>query len=276
MRRTIIATALVAALLTAGTATGAALIGSHGIKNNSVRSVDVKNGTIKKRDMNKKLYDRLLNDDTAVDNDDVVVNTPKGDTGPTGATGAPGPKGAAGTPGTSGTPVRNLSGDFAGTNASVASTLDGVQFGPYTNGGSSGGSVFYSGANGLTLAQITQLSFTAKHSTSDDNPIASPYLRIFLDGDTHDVIFDATKCATVVPTEDVYHTYEVTAGDVRYDDDACDGVPPDQQSWAAVVAAHGSETVSGIYITTGFTGGTELSALLRSLSVNGNAFTFGS
>jgi hypothetical protein len=34
--------------------------------------------------------------------------------------------------------------------------------------------------------------------------------------------------------------------------------------------------ISGIYVTTGFTGGNDLTALLRSLSVNGHSFTFGS
>ena len=62
---------------------------------------------------------------------------------------------------------------------------------------------------------------------------------------------------------------------MRYDDDSCDGVPPDQQSWAAVLAAHGSDVVSGIYVTTGFTGGADLTAILRSLSVNGDSFVFG-
>jgi hypothetical protein len=208
---------------------------------------------------------------------------PKGDTGPAGApgpqgpagpAGPAGPKGDQGAPGTPAPTMLRLSGAFSGTNASVATSLDGVQFGPYDNGGAWGGSVAFTGANGLTLAQITQLSYTVKHSSADDSAIGSPYLRIFLAND-HDVIFDATKCATVVPTEDENHTYEVTAGDVRYDDDSCDGIAPDQQAWAAVVAAHGSEVVSGIYVTTGFTGGDMLSAILRSVKVNGTNYVFG-
>ena len=167
-----------------------------------------------------------------------------------------------------------LKGDFAGTNASVATTLDGVQFGPYANGGTAGGSVAFTGVDGLTLADIDQLSYTVKHSSADDNSIAAPYLRIFLTSGK-DVIFDATKCATVVPAEDVFNTYEVVGADVRYDDDSCDGVAPDQQAWAAVVAAQGSEVVSGIKVTTGFTGGATLSALLRSIKVNGTEYVFG-
>ena len=199
---------------------------------------------------------------------------PAGLQGPAGPAGPAGPKGDQGAPGTPAPTLLRLSGDFSGTNASVATSLDGVQFGPYANGGAWGGSVAFTGADGMTLSQITQLSYTVKHSTADDSAIGSPYVRIFL-GEGDDVIFDATQCATVVPTEDENHTYEVTAGDVRYDDDWCDGVAPDQQAWADVVAAHGSEVVAGIYVTTGFTGGDMLSAILRSIKVNGTDYVFG-
>jgi Collagen triple helix repeat (20 copies) len=200
----------------------------------------------------------------------------KGDTGQTGAQGPVGPQGQPGVPGTPARTMLRLKGDFAGTNASVATTLDGVQFGPYADGGTAGGSVRFTGLNGRTLADITELSYTAMHSAASPNPnaIGAPYLRIFLAGG-HDVIFDATQCDTVVPAEDVLTTYDVVGADVRYDDDGCDGVAPDQQKWADVVAAHGTEEIEGIYVTTGFSGGNTLSALLRSLEVNGTEYTFG-
>jgi len=197
---------------------------------------------------------------------------PAGAQGPQGAQGPKGDKGDKGEPGT----LQRLTGDFSGTNATVATSLDGVQFGPYPDGGTWGGSVLYTGANGLTLGDINQLSYVIEHSSQNDSPIAAPYLRIFLVGGTHDVIFDPTKCATVVPPEDQFNTFEVTTGDVRYDDDSCDGVPPDQQPWATVKAAHGTQVISGIYVTAGFAGGIPLAAILRTLSVNGQAFTFGS
>src|SRR6185437_3389239 len=109
----------------------------------------------------------------------------------------------------------------------------------------------------------TQLAFSENHSSSNDSPIAAPYLRIFLNDDNDDVIFDATKCATVVPPENTANTFDVTSGQVRYDDDACGGGGlPGQQPWADVVAAHPDDVVSGIYVTTGFTGGTDLAALV--------------
>jgi hypothetical protein len=215
---------------------------------------------------------------------------PKGDTGATGPAGPQGPKGDTGPQGPKGDqgppgpPLQRLSGDFSQTNASVATSLDGVQFGPYSNGGAWGGSVRYDGADGLTLSQITQLSYKVMYSAADTAPIGEAYLRIFLNGDNHDVIFDATQCGTTVPAKNVFTTFDVVGSNVRYDDDSCDGAgdhnfpgsPPGQQTWASVLAHHGTETISGIYVTTGFTGGTDLTALLRSLSVNGHTFTFGS
>jgi hypothetical protein len=135
--------------------------------------------------------------------------------------------------------------------------------------------VLYTGANGLTLGDISQLSYVIEHSSGNDSPIAAPYLRIFLNGDADDVIFDATQCATAVPPEDQFNTFEVTTGDVRYDDDPCVSAAS-QQPWATVVAAHGDDVISGIYVTAGFAGGAPLAAILRTLSVNGHAFTFGS
>jgi hypothetical protein len=128
-----------------------------------------------------------------------------GPQGPQGVPGAQGPKGDKGAPGTSAL-LQRLSGHFAGTNATVATSLDGVQFGPYPDGGKWGGSVRYDGANGLTLADIKQLSHTIMHSSLDDSPIAAPYLRIFFTDATgdHDVVLDPTNCATFVPPEDTF------------------------------------------------------------------------
>jgi hypothetical protein len=209
-----------------------------------------------------------------------------GTAGTQGATGPQGPRGTPGVDGADGTSphIQRLDDPFAGTNATVATSLDGVQFGPYPDGGAWGGSVAYSGANGLTLADIGTLSYVIEHSTLNDSPISAPYLRIFLadsldeEGNPvgeHDVIFDPTECATVVPPEDQFNTFNVVGSDVRYDDDSCDGVPPDQQPWDDVVAAHGDEIVTGIYVTAGFAGGAPLAAILRTFSINGVNYTFG-
>ena len=122
----------------------------------------------------------------------VGIQGAQGPIGPQGVTGAKGNTGrktaptgselalrgrrASRRPGTHARTMLRLTGHFSGSNASVATTLDGVQFGPYSNGGTAGGSVAFDGVNGLTLAEIDQLAYTVKHSSADDNSITSPYL----------------------------------------------------------------------------------------------------
>jgi hypothetical protein len=261
MKRTIIALGAIAlALALAGGAWAGKrylITSSSQVKPGSLTGQSIKNHSLGLKDLSTKAKAGL-----------------KGARGPKGATGATGPQGPKGDKGDKGDPgtLLRLSGDFSGTNASVATSLDGVHFGPYANGGNAGGSVRYDGADGMTLGDISELAYKIMHSTSDDNAISAPYLRIFLNNDTHDVIFDPTQCATTVPPEDVFQTFEVTTGSVRYDDDSCTG---SQQPWATVKAAHSGEVISGIYVTAGFAGGADLSAILRSLSVNGHEFTFG-
>ena len=267
MKRTIIALGTIALALALA---GGALAGKKYLITSSTQ---VKNGSLSMKDLSKGARNALKG-----------KRGPAGQQGPKGDTGTQGPKGDTGPPGAPGPFLQRLSGDFSGTNASVATSLDGVQFGPYSDGGAWGGSVRYDGADGKTLSQITQLSYNVMYSAADTAPIGEAYLRIFLNNDSHDVIFDATQCATTVPAKNVFTTFDVVGSNVRYDDDSCDGAgdhnfpgsPPGQQSWASVLAHHGTETISGIYVTTGFTGGSDLTALLRSLSVNGHTFTFGS
>jgi Collagen triple helix repeat (20 copies) len=283
MRRTIIACVLTALAVGTGTATAAKLITSK----------DIADGTIQTRDIGKDqvTLNRLspgvrgilaqagtpgANGVNGVNGKDGVngVNGKDGTQGVPGPTGATGPQGTPGAPGTDGTNGGLPTGFFV-TNKSVGLTKSGVDFGPYTDGGTAGGSLYYNGLNGKTLSDITGLAYTVEHSSTNASPIGVPYLRVFLNGDQDDVIFDPTQCVTTVPTENTPNTFDVTGGDVRYDDDSCDGVAPDQQSWANVLAAHGTDVISGVYVSTGFTGGQDLRAKLTDLSVNGQAFTFG-
>lgn len=286
MRKTIAACAITALAVGATTATAASLITSRDIADGTIQNRDVHKNTISMSRLSPGV--RALigtagkpGKDGAGSNGSNGPNGEKGDKGDRGIpgpTGATGPQGLPGPPGQDGRDGANggLPPGFFVTNKSVGLTAYGVDFGPYADGGAAGGSLYFNGMNGKALSDITALKYTIQHSSSNDSPIAAPYLRIFLNGDTHDVIFDATRCATVVPAEDTPNTYDVVGGDVRYDDDACDGVAPDQQPWAAVLAAHGNETISGIYVTTGFAGGANLTALLRSMEVNGTNHVFGS
>jgi hypothetical protein len=169
-------------------------------------------------------------------------------------------------------PVNQLSGNFQGTNPSVASTNDGVHFGPYANGGATGGSLYYSGFNGRTLGDISALSFVARYNTDDNTTVGAPYLRIFLNGDLNDVIFSPnTQPAPQAVAENVDNAYNVVAGTVRYDDDPGAGA---DSPWAMVQAPHASEVISGIYVSAGFSAGLNLSVLLTHLGVNADDFCF--
>jgi hypothetical protein len=111
-------------------------------------------------------------------------------------------------------PVTSLTGAFAATNPSVTLTPDGVHFGVYPDA-STGGSLAYFGADGLTLAQLTDLSYRFTYKANGEPPhyTAAPYLRIYTDGpdarplvdddgdgnpanDQTDVILDPSNCAT--------------------------------------------------------------------------------
>jgi hypothetical protein len=168
-------------------------------------------------------------------------------------------------------PVNQLSGDFQGTNPSVASTNDGVQFGPYANGGTTGGSLYYSGFNGRRLADISALSYVARYNTDNNTTVGVPYLRIFLNGDADDVIFSPNTQPVPQTDENVDNAYNVVAGTVRYDDDPGAGA---DLPWATVRATHASEVISGIYVSAGFSAGLNLSVLLTHLGVNADDFCF--
>ncbi len=73
--------------------------------------------------------------------------------------------------------------------------------------------------------------------------------------------------------EGVLHGWDVTKGTVRYDDDAGNG--PDSP-WQVIAAEHADEIISGIYVTVGFSAGTNLTGCLRTLGVNENVFLLGS
>jgi hypothetical protein len=170
--------------------------------------------------------------------------------------------------------VTGLHGRFSATNASVSMTPDGVAFGPYADGSAAGGSVNFSGLNGMKLSDVANLVYNMRYTaTGDTGGVGVPYVRIFLNNDNNDAIFSPnTQSPDADVAEGPFHEWAATSGSWRYDDDGGNG--PDE-SFAALVAAHGNDTISGIYISTGFTKGTDLSGLLRSMQINGITYNFG-
>ena len=104
--------------------------------------------------------------------------------------------------------------------------------------------MLYSGFNGKRLGDIVKLVYTGSFSSDTDTAGAgAPYLRVFLEGDAHDVIFSPNTQPFPLVAEDVLHQWDVTEGTVRYDDDPGDG--PDSP-WQVIVAEHANEVISGI------------------------------
>lgn len=218
----------------AGGAVAAGMITSADIQDNTVRSVDIRDGGVRVQDLSSWLQGQAKR----------VQN------------------------------IRNLTGDFSATNDSVTMTPDGVNFGPYADGGADGGSIKFAGLNGMHLSDVKNLVYYARYTaTGDSSGIGVPYLRVFLNGDNDDAIFSPnTQLPDSDTAEGPFHEWVATSGSWRYDDDG--GNNPDQ-SFASLLAAHGSDTISGIYVSTGFSNGQNLQALLRWMQINGTTYTFG-
>ena len=238
------------------------------IGGDSVGSDEVKNDTLGMRDLNGYTQDK--------------INQP----GPRGAKverGKPGPAGPPGPPGRDATTrVSSLeSGDFSASNESVSLTPDGVEFGPYEDGGAAGGSIVYKGLNGHTVSEVKSLVYHARYvSTGDTGGVGVPYLRIFTedtpadeDTDEQSIIFSPNTQTPDPDTEEGdFHEWVATSGSWRYNDDAGFG---QDEPFSQIVADHGGEKITGIYVTTGWTAGQNLAALLRTMEVNGGTYVFG-
>jgi hypothetical protein len=254
-----------------GIATAAALIDSADVKDNSLQSRDMRDGSLRCKDLTQRLCGLVKTG--AVDGAQGLAGS-AGTKGETGETGDKGDQGDAVQ-----TAVTSLpSNGFSVTNPSAGLTPDGVEFGPYADGGAAGGSLRYDGLNGQSLSTIKSLLYKARYtSDGDTGGVGVPYLRIFLEGD-HDLIFSPN---TQPPDSDTgegpFHTWAATSGLWRYDDDGgsggdygVNGVP-----FMQAVGDHGSQKITGIYVSTGFSAGTNLSALVQSFEVNHEQFVFG-
>ena len=301
MRKTIAACAITALAVGGASATAQSLITSKDIADGTVQNRDIHDGAISYSRLTPGL--RALVDRAGQPGKDGVNGTDgargasgvngkdgakgekgdkgdKGDKGEKGDTGATGSQGPQGDPGedAAAQDVTSLSGDFRATNPSVRMTPDGVVAGPYADGGAAGGSLEYDGLNGHKLGDITSLFYTARYSTGDNNDVGVPYLRVFLNPDANgdaqdDVIFSPNTQSEKQTAQDVFHHWVVTDGSVRFDDDAGSG--PDV-TWAEFIKDHADDEIAGIYITTGWSAGADLTSTIRTLGVNGTIFRFGS
>ena len=251
--------------------------GSYAVADSLITSKDIANGTVRCKDLRSGICEKIKRNGDGKPGP-AGPQGPAGPAGPTGPRGPGGPQGPKGDPGE--TRVTSLpSSGFDATNPSVRMTPDGVAFGPYADGGSAGGSLLYKGLNGKPLRAVKSLIYDARYtSTGDTGGVGVPYLRVFLEDDNHDAIFSPNTQPPDPDTgEGPFHTWVATSGLWRYDDDAGSGGEYGLTGapFSQVVADHGDEVISGIYVTTGFSAGTDLSALMLSFEVNGQEFDLG-
>jgi hypothetical protein len=244
MKKFVVAAAVaVAALAIAGAATAGAakLFTGDDVKNESLSGLDIENGSLGRQELKSNLQGVLA-----------------------------------------GIPIRVTealpSNGFEATNDTVRNTADGVEFGPYDEGGDAGGSICANTLNGKHLSDVQHLAYEARYTADNDTGgVGVPYLRIFLAGD-HDAIFSPN---TQPPDADIqegpFHTWVATAGLWRYDDDGGSGGEYgfNGAPFSDVVADHGTDVITKTCISTGFTAGTHLSALLRSWELNARDYAFG-
>lgn len=236
---TVLATVLVCGAATAG---AAKLITGADVKNESLTGKDVKNGSLPSHELKAKVQANLKSIPVRI----------------TGALPSNG---------------------FEATNPTVSNTPDGVVMGPYADGGAAGGSVCSSVLNGKPLSAVQHLAYTARYTADGDTGgVGSPYLRIFLENDSHDAIFSPnTQPPDSDASEGPFHTWAATAGVWRYDDDGGSGgeYGVNGAPFSQVVTDHGSDVIDSICISTGFSAGTNLSSLLRSWEINAKNYDFG-
>jgi hypothetical protein len=287
--------AVVVLIVTATGATAAALITSADIKDGTIKSVDINDGEVKSADINggavasSELKDGEVKSadinggavasselkDNSVASADILDGTLT----LTDINNATEQELRAGIP----TVVSDLAGLFTPLNTAVTMTPDGVQFGPYPNGGLDGGSLEYSGLNGQPLSAVENLAYYARFIADNDaGTVSAPYLRVRTEaGDAeHDIIFTPGPPYQTDPdaAEGPFHEWVATSGKWRYDDlpGDCTGQYGCGAPLSEVIADHGTEPIIGIRITTGFGGAAiNLTVLLRWWQINGQTFTFG-
>ena len=236
----------------------------------TVRSGDIANGTIRLADLNPEVLEALK------------AGT-QGNTGPTGTTGAPGPNGATGPAGANAVSKQTAFGqqftgyksngcDPTGPKGDVAIDNDHVVYGPFTNGNSSA-SIYTGVYNGMKLKDVSVVAYDAMYEQMGaDQHGGTPYLRFFLDDDTHDVIYSPNTQGRTVNSGE-WHREKVTSGVLRFDDDGGNGGPGtygvNGAPWNTVVADEGERIISGVYVSAGCSGGysDETTAYVDNLSL---------
>jgi hypothetical protein len=192
--------------------------------------------------------------------------------------------------------VTNLKGLFrarSGDEAGLKMTGDGAQFGPFANGGgcTTPGTDYarldFSGMNGKKLSAINQLDYTGWYvADTDTNGVGAPVMRVFFEGHGDNGEGDETNRLTFSPntqfnesfnyddSQGTVHTWLVTHGTVRYNDDG-DSNPAGEHSWDYWVSQFPGAKITNVNILNGCQAGTNLTSVIRSVQANGHTYVLG-
>ena len=85
------------------------------------------------------------------------------------------------------------------------------------------------------------------------------------------MILDPSLGGRVLPVQGADINFGTADDSVRYGDDAGEG---DQQSWAKVKADHGTDIITNVLVSQGYSMGTDVSAMVKSITFNGTKFNF--
>ena len=86
-----------------------------------------------------------------------------------------------------------------------------------------------------------------------------------------DVILDPSLDSAVTPAQGSDIEFGTHTASVRYDGDKGNG---GQQTWREVKLAHGNAVISNVLVSQGYSMGTDVSALVKTVTFNGKCFKF--
>ena len=174
-----------------------------------------------------------------------------------------------------------------GDQAGLHMTGDGVQFGPFADGGacSNPGTDFarmnFNGLNGKKLHDVHQLDYTGWMVSSDNTGgVGSLTMRIYLKGGTDRLTFSPNTQfntpADYADSQGEVHTWLVTHGTLRLNDDAGDNPAGELpfKHWAAA-SQNGNERIDHVDVLLGCQSGHALQGVVRSVQANGTDYDLG-
>jgi hypothetical protein len=140
----------------------------------------------------------------------------------------------------------------------------------------------------MEINDLDNFSYTFNYRQAGNAAGAAPYMRIVTDangdgtyqnGVDNSIVLDASQCgspanpAGLPVAQGVNLTLGTANAKFRYNDDPC-GSNAVQKTWDDIVAEHGTEKIVMVMVTHGYSQGTDVSSMLKNITLNGDQFNF--